>query len=308
MPEPGRGAEAPQPGAQRDARAEHDHAAAQYQQALISRRCRRADDPARRSRISQARTSRPGSRSSWWTATAPARVFGGGLKIRTTLDLELQRPPSRRSPGALAGVGPERVAGGDRQQDRRDPGDGRRLRLRAARPSTSPPRGIASPARRSSRSRSSPRSRRASRPDARSCRRPKTFRSRAAAEHFKVNNYKDTLLGRRSRSPARPTDSDNSVYARGGLQGRARSKIARLAQRMGVRTPLSTQPGDDARRPQGGRHAARDGERLLDARQRRRARDGLARRLRRRARSAIERGQAATAARRRQEQACAASG
>ena len=51
-------------------------------------------------------TSRPGSRSSSWTATAPGVVFGGGLKIKTTLDPELQAAAEQAIAGRLAGVGP----------------------------------------------------------------------------------------------------------------------------------------------------------------------------------------------------------
>ena len=60
-----------------------------------------------------------------------ARVYGGGLRITTTLDLDLQRRPRRRSETAPARRrnDPRRRARRDRARDRRDPGDGRRPEL-----------------------------------------------------------------------------------------------------------------------------------------------------------------------------------
>ena len=54
-------------------------------------------------------------------------------------------------------------------------------------------------------------------------------------------------------------------------EGEAAARGARLAQQHGHPHQGLHQPVDDARRPEGGRHAARDGLRLLDDRQRRRA-------------------------------------
>ena len=129
--------------------------------------------------------------SSWVEDQLVARygtgtTFGGGLKIRTTLDLDFQQAAEQAIAGRLAGVGPSAVAGRDRQQDRRRPGDGRRLRLRAQRPSTSPRRGTASPARRSSRSRWWPRFRTASRRAGRSCRGRRDPRARAGCSRSRT--------------------------------------------------------------------------------------------------------------------------
>ena len=88
-------------------------------------------------------------------------------------------------------------------------------------------------------------------------------------ERFTVNNYEDAYAGVTTLADA-TTFSDNSVYAQVGKQVRTK-KVARLARRMGIRTPVSTQPRDRARRPAPGRHAAGHGARLRDVRDRRQA-------------------------------------
>lgn len=62
-------------------------------------------------------------------------------------------------------------------------------------------------------------------------------------EDFEVNNYEDSYLGSASLATA-TTYSDNAVYAQVGLEaidGGTRT-IARTARRLGVQTPLSTNP------------------------------------------------------------------
>lgn len=59
-------------------------------------------------------------------------------------------------------------------------------------------------------------------------------------EAFIVRNYGDAYSGSTSLRSA-TTTSDNSVYAEVGLQVGTR-KIARVARRMGIRTPISTNP------------------------------------------------------------------
>jgi penicillin-binding protein 1A len=62
-------------------------------------------------------------------------------------------------------------------------------------------------------------------------------------EVFEVNNYEDSYLGSASLATA-TTYSDNAVYAQVGLEsidGGTRA-IARTARRLGVQTPLSTNP------------------------------------------------------------------
>jgi penicillin-binding protein 1A len=56
-------------------------------------------------------------------------------------------------------------------------------------------------------------------------------------EHFVVNNFEGSYAGIRSLGQAL-TFSDNSVYAAAGIKYGTK-KIARLAQRMGIRTPVS---------------------------------------------------------------------
>ena len=58
---------------------------------------------------------------------------------------------------------------------------------------------------------------------------------------FKVKNYNDRYSGVISLAGA-TTVSDNSVYAEVGYKLVGTRAIARLARRMGVRTPLSTNP------------------------------------------------------------------
>ena len=91
------------------------------------------------------------SRSS--TATAPGEAFGGGLQVKSTLDLDLQARPRRSSSSRLARASAHRVRRRARQRDRR-----RAARWSAATTtrrsrSTSPPTASASRAPRSSRSR-----------------------------------------------------------------------------------------------------------------------------------------------------------
>ena len=70
-------------------------------------------------------------------------------------------------------------------------------------------------------------------------------------EIFTVNNYEGAYSG--STTLARAiTFSDNSVFAQVGIKVGTR-RIARLAERMGIRTHSLAQLRDDARRPQGRR-------------------------------------------------------
>jgi penicillin-binding protein 1A len=59
-------------------------------------------------------------------------------------------------------------------------------------------------------------------------------------EHFPVNNFEGSYAGIRSLGQAL-TYSDNSVFAAAGIHYGTR-KIARLARRMGIRTPVSHNP------------------------------------------------------------------
>ena len=58
-------------------------------------------------------------------------------------------------------------------------------------------------------------------------------------EKFDVNNYDDNYSRRTHARATATTFSDNSVFAQLGIQTGTK-RIARLARRMGVRTPVSS--------------------------------------------------------------------
>jgi len=177
--------------------------------------------------------------SSWLTQQLvdryrPGVVFGGGLRIRTTLDPELQEAAEQSITSKLDGVGPDSslvaienktgevkaMVGG--QDFGKTPfnlaTNGRRQPGSAFKPFTliaALQKGIS--------------------PDA-------TFASKKKVlpGNFVVNNYEDSYAGVSSLRSATST-SDNSVYAELGLQVGTK-RIARLARRMGIRTPVSTNP------------------------------------------------------------------
>ena len=76
---------------------------------------------------------------------------------------------------------------------------------------------------------------------------------------------RDARSRTRRRSPTTPSTPRSASRS-------STKKVAKLARRMGVRTPVSTQPRDGARRPAPGRDAAGHGARLRDVRDRRQAR------------------------------------
>ena len=164
-------------------------------------------------------------------------TFGGGLRIRTTLDLDLQHA-AEQAVTRIAGVGPSAalvaldnktgavramVGGADFQhqpfnlatQGHRQPGS-------AFKPFTlvaALDQGI-SPGR--------------------------TFVSakkvlQGPQGPFEVNNYEDRYAGVTTLASATAA-SDNSVYAELGYKLIGTRKIARVAERMGIRTPISTNP------------------------------------------------------------------
>ncbi|MFN2616701.1 MAG: transglycosylase domain-containing protein [Thermoleophilaceae bacterium] len=183
--------------------------------------------------------------SSWLTQQLvdryrPGVVFGGGLKIRTTLDPDLQAAAEHAISGHLAGVGPSAslvaienrtgeikamVGGTDFAQTpfnlatngHRQPGSSFKpfTLIGALEDGVSPDATFAS--------------------------RPKVFPVPGSRkEKFPVRNYEDHYLGTASLRTA-TAFSDNSVYAELGLKVGTR-KIARIAQRMGIQTPVSTNP------------------------------------------------------------------
>jgi penicillin-binding protein 1A len=170
------------------------------------------------------------------------RAFNGGLKIRTTIDLDLQNAaqqavenhlPDRSGPrAALVAIdnktGEVRaMVGGDDYSERpfnlatngqRQPGSSFKPFVLAA----ALTKGI------------SPNSIWASK------RKDFIVPNSGGKEHFIVNNYDNEYSGSLSLASA-TTVSDNSVYAEVGLKTGLK-RIARLATRMGIRTPVSHNP------------------------------------------------------------------
>ena len=189
----------------------------------------------------EVKPPRPDSRqpyfSSWLTQQLvdryrPGVVFGGGLRIKTTLDPELQGAAETAVRSKMGGIGPDAslvaienktgevkaMVGGEgfdktpfnlATNGHRQPGS-------AFKPFTliaALQKGIS--------------------PDA-----TFTSKKKVLGSDFVVNNYEDSYAGTASLRSATAT-SDNSVYAELGLKVGTK-RIARLAQRMGVRTPVST--------------------------------------------------------------------
>jgi penicillin-binding protein 1A len=170
----------------------------------------------------------------------PGLVFGGGLKIETTLDPELQAAAEQAIAGRLAGVGPSAslvaienktgeikamVGGTDfREKPFNLATNGHRQPGSAFKPFdliAALEKGVS--------------------PDATFASQRKVFPVPGSKrEKFVVNNYEDQYAGVATLRTATAT-SDNSVFAELGLKVGTR-RIARLAERMGIRTPVSTNP------------------------------------------------------------------
>ena len=200
-----------------------------------------------------------------------SKAFFGGLKVKSTLDLQLQEAAEEAVSSYLGYSAGDRLGGRDRQPQRRDQGDGRRPRLRnqALQPGDpgAPPAGLLDQALHAAD--------RAGRGDLAGHRlripsEQRTFHfGKHGEEVFVVHNDEDSYLGSCSIVCA-TTYSDNSIYAQLGLEGlkgktvedRTRS-IAEDDPQGRLQRPDLDQPGDGARRPQGRRLPARLGLRLL---------------------------------------------
>jgi penicillin-binding protein 1A len=182
--------------------------------------------------------------SSWLTQQLvdryrPGVVFGGGLRIKTTLDPELQAAAEEAVAGRLGAIGPaaslvaienktgevKAMIGGTDFDDtpfnlatngHRQPGS-------AFKPFTliaALQRGIS--------------------PDAVYASHEKSLPIPGQRDRFDVSNYEDQYYGSASVRTATAV-SDNSVFAELGLQV-GTERIARVAHEMGIRTPISTNP------------------------------------------------------------------
>ena len=184
-------------------------------------------------------------RTSWCERYGTGNTFGGGLKIRTTLDLDLQKAAEQAITGRLGGVGPSAAlvaidndTGGIRAMV-----GGARLRRSAVQPRHAG----ATPARLGVQAvHARGRARERHPPGRTFVSAPKTLRPGPRGD-FTVENYEDRYTGVDLAGGRH--DDVGQLRVRGGrLQGRHRARSPAWPAEMGVRTPISQQPRDGARR------------------------------------------------------------
>ncbi|GAC1491231.1 MAG: PBP1A family penicillin-binding protein [Solirubrobacteraceae bacterium] len=170
----------------------------------------------------------------------PARAFEGGLKIRTTLDLGLQRAATQAVNNYLADP-----AGPSAALVAIDNATGEVRAMVGGRDYAKMPFNLATQGQRQPGSAFKPfvlaqALREGISADSVWSSMKKSFvvPHTRGREHFIVKNYEGSYAGSRTLAEA-TTVSDNSVYAEVGIKA-GTAKIARLAQRIGIRTPVST--------------------------------------------------------------------
>ena len=170
-----------------------------------------------------------------------SRVFSGGLKVRTTIDPNLQDAAEQAIVGRLAGIGPDAalVAIKNGTGEVRAMVGGSDFNARPFNLATNGHRQPGSSFKPFILARAlddgiDPNSTWTSAPQ------QIPFKGKNGTEIFKANNYEDSYLGSASLWSATAT-SDNSVFAQLGMQVKPR-RVAALAERMGIRTKLSTNP------------------------------------------------------------------
>ncbi len=165
------------------------------------------------------------------------RAFAGGLRVETTLDLDLQRAAEQAVLGRLANP-----AGPAAALVAIDNDTGEVRAMVGGRDPAATPFNLATQGRRQPGSAFKPfvlagALREGIGPGSLWSSRKKVLTRREHGCDFEVNNYEDAYAGTTTLTGA-TTTSDNSVYAEVGLAVGLR-KVARLAGDMGIRTPIS---------------------------------------------------------------------
>jgi penicillin-binding protein 1A len=171
----------------------------------------------------------------------PGKVFAGGLKVKTTIDPELQQAAESAVVGRLAGVGPDAalVAIKNKTGEVRAMVGGSDFNARPFNLATNGHRQPGSSFKpfilaRALEDGIDPNSTWTSAPQ------QLPFEGKKGPELFKVENYEGSYLGAASLWSA-TASSDNSVFAQLGMKVKPK-RVAALAQKMGIRTKLSTNP------------------------------------------------------------------